>query len=138
MKNTKKLTMEKQCDIHFVISLLQKIQRFDLVNYRAGEYGIDTEREENDNGNYIDAYDIDVLIKDLTNELNKPVDLQESTEQALTIPVVIEFLKAHLEVNAGRLAEPLLKQNKLIKEDIECHKAFLMLAHLNEIEDYLN
>ena len=68
MENNKKLSTEKQCDIHFIISRLQKIQRFDLVNYREGEYGIDTEREENDNGNYIDAYDIDALIKELTNE----------------------------------------------------------------------
>jgi len=59
----------KQCDIHVVISRLQKLQRFDLANYRDGEYGIDTEREENDNGDYIDAYEIDLLIKDLTNGL---------------------------------------------------------------------
>lgn len=59
----------KQCDIPVVISRLQKLQRFDLANYRDGEYGIDTEREENDNGNYIDAYEIDLLIKDLTNGL---------------------------------------------------------------------
>jgi hypothetical protein len=59
----------KQCDIHVVISRLQKLQRFDLANYREGEFGIDTEREENDNGDYIDAYEIDLLIKDLTNGL---------------------------------------------------------------------
>ena len=47
---------QEQCDIHVVISRLQKLKRFDLVNYRDGEYGIDTEREENDNGDYIDAY----------------------------------------------------------------------------------
>jgi len=40
-------------------------------------------------------------------------------------------------VNAGRLAEPLLKQGKNPKEDKDCHKAFLMLAHLSEIEDYV-
>jgi len=60
---------EKQCDIHVFISRLKKLQRFDLANYRDGEYGIDTEREENDNGDYIDSYEIDVLIKDLTNGL---------------------------------------------------------------------
>lgn len=65
-------------------------------------------------------------------------DLQESTEHALTIPVVIDFLKAHLEVNAGRLAEPILKKGKQPKDDEDCHKSFLMLAHLQEIEDYLN
>ena len=51
----------KQCDIHVVISRLQKLKRFDLANYRDGEYGIDTEREENDNGDYIDAYEINFL-----------------------------------------------------------------------------
>ena len=70
--------------------------------------------------------------------MNTEQRLQESTEQALTIPVVISRLKELLEINAGRLAEPILKQGKLLKEDEECHKAFLMLAHLAEIEDYLN
>ena len=46
--------------------------------------------------------------------------------------------KFQLEVNAGRLAEPLLKQGKQPKDDEDCHKAFLMLAHLSEIEDYVN
>jgi len=35
------------------------------------EFVVETEREENDNGDYIDAYEIDVLIKDLTNGLSK-------------------------------------------------------------------
>lgn len=51
---------------------------------------------------------------------------------------VISRLKIHLEVNAGRLCEPILKQGKNPKDDTECHKAFLMLAHLEAIEDYLN
>lgn len=69
MEQNKELNTDKQCDIHVVISRLKKIQRFDLANYRDGAYGIETEREENDNGDYIDAYDIDLLIKDLTNGL---------------------------------------------------------------------
>ena len=64
--------------------------------------------------------------------------LEENEGEALTIPVVISRLKERLEVNAGRLVEPLLKQGKQPKEDKDCHKAFLMLAHLAEIEDYLN
>jgi hypothetical protein len=55
--------------IPVVISRLQKIQRFDLAYYRDGEYGIDAERDENDYGDYIDAYEINLLIKDLTNGL---------------------------------------------------------------------
>ena len=43
-------------------------------------------------------------------------------------PHVISRLKERLEINAGRLAEPLLKVGKQPKEDKDCHKAFLMLA----------
>jgi hypothetical protein len=64
--------------------------------------------------------------------------LEENESEALTIPVVISRLKERLEVNAGRLAESILKQGKQPKDDKDCHKAFLMLAHLAEIEDYLN
>ncbi|MFW5847533.1 MAG: hypothetical protein ACOCVF_01255 [bacterium] len=49
-----------------VINRLQKLRRFNLVNYRNGEYAIDTEREYDDNGDYIDTYDIDVLIENLS------------------------------------------------------------------------
>ena len=69
MKKREERKQGQKLPIHSVISRLKKLQRFDLVNYREGEYGIDTEREENDNGDYIDAYKIDVLIKDLTNGL---------------------------------------------------------------------
>ena len=64
--------------------------------------------------------------------------LEENEGEALTIPVVISRLKERLEINAGRLCEPLLKENKNPKDDPDCHKAFLMLAHFAEIEDYLN
>ncbi len=68
------------------------------------------------------------------------MDIQVFDEngKALHIADVISRFKFQLEVNAGRLAEPLLKQGKRPKEDKECHKAFLMLAHLSEIEDYVN
>ena len=58
--------------------------------------------------------------------------------KALHIGDVISRFKIQLEVNAGRLAEPLLKQGKQPIDDEDCHKAFLMLAHLSEIEDYVN
>ena len=67
--NTENKKAKKQCDIHVVISRLKKIQRFDLCNYIMNEFAVETEREKNDNGDYIDAYEIDVLIKDLTNGL---------------------------------------------------------------------
>jgi hypothetical protein len=62
----------------------------------------------------------------------------ETESQPSCLGAVISRLKFHLEVNAGRLCEPILKQGKNPKDDAECHKAFLMLAHLEAIEDYIN
>ena len=73
--------------------------------------------------------------KDKLDFINQIV---KETEKQCDIHVVISRLKERLEINAGRLAEPLIKQGKRPKEDKDCHKAFLMLAHLAEIEDYLN
>ena len=66
------------------------------------------------------------------------IQVFDENGKALHIADVISRCKFHLEVNAGRLAEPLLKQGKQPKDDKDCHKAFLMLAHLAEIEDYVN
>jgi len=68
------------------------------------------------------------------------MDIQVFDEngKALHIADVISRLKVKLEVNAGRVAEPLLKAGKQPKDDENCHKAFLMLAHLEAIEDYIN
>jgi len=60
---------KKEYSTHSVIILLNKLQRFDLTNYREGEYGIDTERENNDNGEYVDSYEIDDLINKLKSTL---------------------------------------------------------------------
>jgi hypothetical protein len=38
-----------------VIIRLKSISRFNLINYREGEFGIDTEREYDCNGDYIDS-----------------------------------------------------------------------------------
>lgn len=65
-------------------------------------------------------------------------NFNEPQNPQLNIPYIIGSLKFHLEVNAGRLCEPLLKAGKNPKDDAECHKAFLMLAHLEAIEDYIN
>lgn len=62
---------------------------------------------------------------------------KQERENPITISSAIEFLKERLEINAGRLAEPLLKQGKKPQEDDACHKAFLAMAHLNAIEEYL-
>ena len=66
------------------------------------------------------------------------IDIFDKDGKALHIGDVISRFKIQLEVNAGRLAEPLLKQGRQPKDDEDCHKAFLMLAHLSEIEDYVN
>jgi hypothetical protein len=52
-----------------VISRLKSIRRFNLAHYREGEYGIDTEREYDGNGDYIDSYEIDEVIRELENGL---------------------------------------------------------------------
>jgi hypothetical protein len=52
-----------------VISRLKSIRRFNLANYREGEFGIDTEREYDGNGDYIDSYEIDEVISELENGL---------------------------------------------------------------------
>ena len=52
-----------------VISRLKSIRRFNLANYREGDFGIDTEREYDGNGDYIDSYEIDTLIEKLSNYL---------------------------------------------------------------------
>jgi hypothetical protein len=64
--------------------------------------------------------------------------LKKAQSLQLLQPDVISSLKFKLEVNAGRLCEPILQAGKNPKDDAECHKAFLMLAHLEAIEDYLN
>ena len=68
------------------------------------------------------------------------MDIQVFDEngKALHITDVISRLKFKLEVNAGRIAESLLKAGKQPKDDENCHKAFLALAHLEAIEDYIN
>jgi len=58
-----------QLNIGAVISRLKSIRRFNLAHYREGEYGIDTELEYDDNGDYIDSYEIDKVIRDLENDL---------------------------------------------------------------------
>lgn len=52
-----------------VISRLKSIRRFNLEHYREGEYGIDTERNYDSNGDYIDSYVIDEIIRELENGL---------------------------------------------------------------------
>ena len=79
---------------------------------------------------YVTSEHVEEAIKTM-KESNRLVDSD-------CISDVIETLKAKLEINAGRLAEPLLKQGKQPKDDKECHKAFLMMAHLSEIEEYLS
>lgn len=68
------------------------------------------------------------------------MDIQVFDEngKVLHITDVISRIKFKLEVNAGRLAEPLLKEGKHPKDDENCHKAFLMLAHLEAIKEYID
>jgi hypothetical protein len=61
---------KQQLNIGAAISRLKSIRRFNLANYREGEFGIDTEREYDCNGDYIDSYEIDEVISELENGLN--------------------------------------------------------------------
>lgn len=74
-------------------------------------------------------------LDDIKGQINL---LKDYEREQLHIADVISRLKIKLEVNAGRIAEPLLKAGKNPKDDENCHKAFLMLAHLEAIEDYIN
>jgi hypothetical protein len=51
------------------INLLKSIRRFNLTNYREGEFRTYTEREYDCNGDYIDSYEIDEVINELENGL---------------------------------------------------------------------
>jgi hypothetical protein len=69
MEETSKNNETAQLGIGAVISRLKSIRRFNLANYRDGEFGIDTEREYDCNGDYIDSYEIDDVIQELENGL---------------------------------------------------------------------
>ena len=72
MKNEKQNSITPQnsaLNIADVISRLKSIRRFNLANYREGEFGIDTEREYDCNGDYVDSYEIDEVISELENGL---------------------------------------------------------------------
>jgi hypothetical protein len=52
-----------------IVNRLKSIRRFNLENYREGEFGIDTERKYNCNGDYIDSYEIDEIIRELEGDV---------------------------------------------------------------------
>ena len=82
--------------------------------------------------------DVETCTNLIKNRKTMNIQVFDENGKALHIADVISRLKFKLEVNAGRLAEPLLKEGKQPKDDENCHKAFLMLAHLEAIEDYIN
>lgn len=65
-----------------VINRLKSIRRFDLAHYKNGEFGIDVEREYNSNGDYIDYYEINDIVRDLENCLNNG-QIPDKEEQGL-------------------------------------------------------
>lgn len=66
------------------------------------------------------------------------IQVLDENGNTLSISEVINRLKTTFVENADRLAKPVLREGKQIKEDENCYKAFLMLAHLEAIEDYIN
>ena len=63
--------------------------------------------------------------------------LEDFAYSVLNPAQAIEILKERLEIIAGRLIEPIIKQGKDPKEDLECHKALVALAHLEAVEKFL-
>ena len=70
-------------------------------------------------------------------QINKEA-MEEILENRAVTLYLIQQLKHKLEANVGRIIEPLLKEGKLPKENKECHEAVIALAHLKEIEKYVN
>lgn len=56
-----------------LIELIRSIPRFNINNYRDGEFGIDSERVSDANGDYIDSCELDIIIEQIT-ELRKEVE----------------------------------------------------------------
>jgi hypothetical protein len=72
MKNEEQNSITPQnsaLNIADVISRLRDIPRFNLSTYRIGDFETETERENDEQGDYIDAYEIEALIRELTNGL---------------------------------------------------------------------
>lgn len=65
------------------------------------------------------------------------MDEEAVISNSITISLVSQ-LKERLEANVDRLIEPLLEKGKTPEKDEECHKAILALAHLEEVEKYIN
>ncbi len=92
----------------------------------------------NKNKNKMKAAVVDFLVSRLKIiEAIDVRDIDKAKEMENGIEYILENLKSHLEINAGRLCKPLLDEGKDPRNDKNCHKAFLMLAHLEEIENYL-
>jgi hypothetical protein len=79
-----------------VLSRLKSIRRFNLYNYREGEFGIDTEREYDCNGDYIDSYEIDDIISELEEMKHTEVTMKKQTAVEWLIES-LEKLKYNLE-----------------------------------------
>ena len=60
---------KKEFAIHNVISRLRDIPRFNLSTYRIGDFEAETERENDEQGDYIDACEIEALIRELKSKL---------------------------------------------------------------------
>ena len=67
MKNLKTEQAKDNIVLSDVISRLRSIPRFNLSTYRIGDLETETERENDEQGDYIDAYEIEALIRELTN-----------------------------------------------------------------------
>lgn len=63
--------------------------------------------------------------------------LERIKKDKVTLEEAIESIKSKLEVKAGRLCEPILKQGGNPRNDKECKEVFMALSHLAEVENYV-
>ena len=63
LKEAKATTYFREMEL---IEQLRSIPRFNINNYRDGEFGIDSERVSDANGDYIDSCELDIVIEQIT------------------------------------------------------------------------
>lgn len=59
-------------EIKEIIDRLKSLRKFNITNHREGEFNINTERNYDVDGDYIDSFEIDDIISDLENINTNP------------------------------------------------------------------
>jgi hypothetical protein len=100
-----------------VLSRLKSIRRFNLYNYREGEFGIDTEREYDCNGDYIDSYEIDDIISELEEMKHTEVTMKKQTAVEWVVDKLsLLDLDIHLHPEKYNVDEAIREKNKILQQ----------------------